>query len=402
MRQYFDLLGAFLKMTLRNKQAIFWLFLFPLVMMGLFGVVFGGGQAKPKLGIVDLDKSKTGAEIRDAFKRAGIVRLRDFDSLSLAKTQLKDGNVDGVVALNKGLGRQLRAAVTANEAARAVRAPGQPGRATGSAPRPTLDRTIAGAPAVKPVRPATVDLYYDPSATFTAQIVRGAVANVLQYVDRSVSGAPTLLALKGHSVRLPSLRYIDFLVPGIIAMTIMNSAMFGLGGTIVTYRERGILRRLKVTPQPLTTFLAAQITNQLIFSILRAILLIAVARALFNVHVVGDYLTLMFVVVVGSLTFVTMAFAVASFAKNREISDTISNLISMPMMFLGGVFFPVENAPAWIRPIIKALPLKYLADAMRGVMIKGETLSAVRLDLWVLTAVTAVLFLVSVKLWRWE
>ena len=378
MRQFFDLLIANFKMTVRNTQALFWLFLFPLIMMSLFGIVFGGGESKPKLGIVDLDQTKLSRTVRDGFNKAEVVKLSRVKTVKAATAKLKAGDLDGVMVIGDGFAAELGLAIKTNEARRQG------------------DYSATGG------RPAKIDLYYDPSATFAAQVVRGAVANVLGFVDRSVGRAPTLIALKSHSVRRTNLRYIDFLVPGIIAMTLMNSAMFGLGGTIVNYRERGILRRLKVTPQPLATFLAAQITNQLGFSILRAVLLIGAARAFFNVHVIGSYLALLVVVLVGSLAFVTIAFAVASFSKNREISDTLSNIISMPMMFLGGVFFPVDTAPSWIKPLINVLPLKYLGDALRGVMIKGDSLAVVSSDLWVLVAVTGVFFVISMKLWRWE
>lgn len=370
-------------MTVRNKQSLFWLFVFPLLMMSLFGVVFGGGEAKPKLGVVDLDHTRLSRSVTDGFGKAKVVRVYKIAAVKAAKDRLKAGNLEGVIVIRDGFATELGQAIKTNEAAR-------------------MSAVALGAAEAKPLVPAKVDLYYDPSATFASQVARGVVANVLGAVDRAVGRAPSLIALKSHSVRQTNLRYIDFLVPGIIAMTLMNSAMFGLAGTIVNYRERGILRRLKVTPQPLTTFLGAQITNQLLFSILRAALLIGVARLLFDVHVIGSYLTLLVVVIVGSLTFVTIAFAIASFSKNREISDTLSNIISMPMMFLGGVFFPVDGAPAWIQPLIKILPLKYLGDAMRGVMVKGDSLQAISTDMWVLVAVTFVFFLISLKMWRWE
>lgn len=400
MRQYFDLLAANFKMTVRNVQALFWLFVFPLIMMSLFGVVFGGGEAKPKLGVVDLDQTKLSRSVSDGFGKAKVVQLYKITTVKAAKDRLKAGNLDGVMVIRDGFAIELGQAIKTNEAARmsAFAPPVNPLR-PGAA---SLVSRKAPAGKAKPLVPAKVDLYYDPSATFASQVARGAVANVLGFVDRAAGRAPSLIALQSHSVRQNNLRYIDFLVPGIIAMTLMNSAMFGLAGTIVNYRERGILRRLKVTPQPLTTFLGAQITNQLLFSILRAALLIGVARALFDVHVIGSYLTLLLVVIVGSLAFVTVAFAIASFSKNREISDTLSNIISMPMMFLGGVFFPVDGAPAWIQPLIRVLPLKYLGDAMRGVMIKGDSLKTISTDLWVLVAVTVVFFFISLKMWRWE
>lgn len=368
MRQFFALLAANFKMTIRNRQALFWLFLFPVMLMGLFGIAFAGGEAKPILGLVDLDKSTLSRGVRGGFEEAGVIELHNYRAVKQAKTKLKDGTIDGVVVLRRGMAD-------------------------------TVGKTMAGK---APAKQAKVDLYYDPSDTFISEVARGMTANVLNEIDRSVSGAPRLLELTSHSVRQRNLRYIDFLVPGIIAMTLMNSAMFGLGGTIVNYRERGILRRLKVTPQPLTLFLSAQITNQLIFSVLRAVLLIAVARLFFDVRVLGDYTVLFAVIVIGSLAFVTIAFTVASFSKNREVADSIGNLITMPMMFLGGVFFPMDNVPAWIQPLIKALPLKYLADATRSVMIKGDGLMSIWLELSVLSAVTLVFFVTSVLMWRWE
>lgn len=360
MSRFLALLSANIKMTLRNTQAIFWMFLFPLIMMSLFGIVFGGGQAKPKVAVVRLDNSPLAVSVNRAFGKVKVVRRYDEDNESVAVKRLKSGRYDAVLVLRQGF--------------------------------------ASGLPRV----PAKVDLYYDPASTFASQVARGTVTSVLGEINRGISKAPVLLTAKSHSVRQQNLRYIDFLVPGIVAMTLMNSALFGLGGTIVNYRERGILRRLKVTPQPLTQFVAAQVGNQVFFSIIRALLLILAARLLFGVHVLGNYLALMVVIIVGSLCFVTVAFAIASFAKNREISDTLSNIISMPMMFLGGVFFPVDNAPQWIKPVIRVLPLKYLADAMRDIMIKGNALATVRGELWVLLGVTGFFFLLSLRLWRWE
>lgn len=369
MRQFYELLVANFKMTVRNRQALFWLFLFPVMMMGLFGIAFAGGQPEPKLGLVDLDRTAMSRTVREGFDQAKVLDIKTYRVVESAQADLKDGDLDGVVVLRDGLAETVGQAL---------------GGSTGR------------------VRTAKIDLYFDPSDTFVSDVARGVVAGVLDEIDRAAGGPPKLLELESHSVRQRNFRYIDFLVPGIIAMTLMNSAMFGLGGTIVSYRERGILRRLKVTPQPLPVFLSAQIANQLLFSILRAVLLVVVARVFFDVSVVGSYFALFVVIIVGSLCFVTIAFTVASVSKNREISDSISNLITMPMMFLGGVFFPVESAPAWIQPLISALPLKYLADATRNVMIKGDGLASIGFQLTVLAAVTVVFFVASVLMWRWE
>lgn len=359
MRRFFDLLVANIKMSLRNRQAIFWMFVFPVLLMSLFGIVFSSDERKANVVVVNNDDSALARSISEGFEKVKAMKVKKAGEKG-AISQLKAGKVDAVLVFEKGFASNF------------------------------------------PKEPAKINFYYDPSATFISAAVRSTIASVLSEINQNINKTPRLLALKSHSVRSKSLRYIDFLVPGIIAMTLMNSALFGLGGTIVGYRERGILRRLKVTPQPLTQFIAAQISNQLIFSIIRALLLILVAKLLFGVNMVGNWGLLFLVVIIGSLTFVTLAFTIASFSKNREVADTLGNIITMPMMFLGGVFFPVDSAPSWIKPVIRVLPLRYLADAMRDVMVKGEVFANIQRDLGILLAITFVFFLASVRLWRWE
>lgn len=367
MQRFFALLKANIKMTLRNNQSLFWMFVFPVLLMTLFGIIFSNNAAKPRLALVNEDQTKASQSIVLQIKKVKVLNVILLPDKKKAKKELEEGSFDGLLVFKKGLGNRLQAMVF----------------------------KLAN-------KPAQIDLYFDPSATSSSQVVQTTVANIFTQLEKGVLKQPSLFKINRKSVRLASLRYIDYLLPGMIAMTLMNSALFGLGGTIVNYRERGILRRLMVTPQPLSQFIAAQIGNQLIFSILRALLLIAVAVIFFQVKIVGSYWLLFLIVIIGSLTFVTVAFTVASFAKNREVADTLSNIISLPMMFLSGVFFPVDNAPAWIKPFIQVLPLKYLADAFRAVMIKGQSLAAVERSMLILLAITVVFFILSVKLWRWE
>ena len=380
MISYFSMVTANFKMTVRNRQSLFWLFVFPILMMTLLGIVFGGiSNQGASIGVVMEDDSEIATSIYKSFKGIDAFTVEKLGE-KRALQDLKDGDLDAVIVMKKGFAKEL------SQNSKKFDQEGV--SETGSA-RP---------------RPAKVELFFDPSSTFTSQAVRGTVTNVIAEVNKRMSNAPDLIIVESHSVRSADLRYIDFLVPGIIALTLMNSALFGLGGTVVNYRERGILRRLKVTPQPLSGFIAAQITNQLVFSILRAALLIVVAQTFFGVAVLGDYLSLLIVVIVGSLTFTTIAFSIASFSRTRETNDTLSNIVSMPMMFLGGVFFPVDSAPAWIQPLINLMPLKYLGDAMRDVMVKGESLTnpKVMFDMYVLMGVTFVFFFISIKLWKWE
>jgi ABC-2 type transport system permease protein len=368
------------------------MFVFPVLLMSLMGIVFTGGTSKPKVAVVDRDHSTLSKAVVKAFKGAKLYRL-EITSLDKAKSRLKKGKVNAVIIVEKQFGEKIMAKKTAlnvsNKANQLELRPSQ-------SPQPPIVSNPEKLP------PGTIKLLYDPSDIALSQMVQSSALSVIQEMDSKFNQTPELIKVRSHSVRSQGLRYIDFLVPGIIAMTLMNAALFGLGGTVVNYRERGILRRMKVTPQPLTAFVAAQISNQLLFSIIRAALLVIVGVLFFKVAVLGDYLSLAVIVIAGSLCFITIAFSVASFSKNREIADTLSNIISLPMMFLGGVFFPVDAAPKWVQPVIKAMPLKYLADAMRDIMVKGSSLSSQTGNLLVLLLVTAIFFVASILLWRWE
>ncbi|MHB8840487.1 MAG: ABC transporter permease [Candidatus Aquicultor sp.] len=350
---------ANMKMTMRNRQALFFLFVFPLLFMVLFGIIFGNGdQSAAKVAVVSLDSSPMAGQIIDNLKKVDKLTV-EKDGRSTALDKLKKGKVDSVLILEKGFAEGF------------------------------------------PKRPAALTLYYDPAAT-RSQMMRGTVGAILGGMERGMVKVPPLIKINNKSVQSDQLTYIDFLLPGVLAMSLMNSGLYGVANSMVARREKGVLRRLKLTPMPLSEFIGAGIINQLVVSLLQSVVLIAVGHFAFKVQITGSLLPLGLVVIIGSLCFITLGFVIGSFAKTSDSAATLGNIIGMPMMFLGGVFFPVDNAPTWIQPLIKVLPLKYLADALRSVMVQGQSLGSVQTNLYILLAVTAVLFAVSIKFFRWE
>lgn len=356
--RFTSLVLANIKMTLRNKQALFWLLVFPIFMMGLFGIVFGRDQGEAKIAVVDMDKSTLATSITSGLKHVDKLKI-ERGSRSHEMNQLKNARVDAVLVLEKGFSKGF------------------------------------------PKHPANIKLYYDPAAS-RSQMMRGTVSAVLNGIERSMIKTPPLLTIQSKSVQSHQLDYIDFLLPGILAMSLMNSGLYGVASATVSRREKGVLRRLKLTPMPLSQFIGAGILNQLFISIVQTVLLVVVGKYAFGVNIIGGIIPMFTAVIIGSLCFITLGFTIASFAKTVEVADTFGNLIGMPMMFLGGVFFPVDNVPAWIKPVIKVLPLKYLADSLRDIMIQGQALSTVKYNLLTLLGVTAVLFIISVRFFRWE
>jgi ABC-2 type transport system permease protein len=191
-------------------------------------------------------------------------------------------------------------------------------------------------------------------------------------------------------------------VPGILAMNAMFSGVFNIAVVMTTMRQKGILRRLKVTPVSKSAILAAMITTRMLVIFISMALILAIGVLAFGVQLQGNMALLVFVVIIGSLAFTTFGFAVSAYAKTVESAESIANTVAMPMMFLGDVFLPVANMPSFIQPVAAALPLSYLGKAMREVALQGHGLIEIALPLGAVVLYGLVGFFIAIKLFKWE
>lgn len=362
MHVFWDFLKAFTLMFLRNRQALFWTFFFPVLLMSLLGIVFGRGFGGDfNLAIVKLDGGQVAATLVQAFEKADGVNLSRPSTEAAALTQLEDGTVQGVLVLPVGLQKSF----------------------------------AQGGVTELPFR-------YDNSDVATAGQVVGVTQQIVESVGNGLAQVRLPLGIRPQGVKSQSLGYLDFLVPGIVALSIMQTAIFGIAGTIVTYKEKGVLRRLRATPLPMRSFMGSNVTMRVVTALIQTAIVLAVGMLLFDVRVSGSLLVVAVVAVVGAGSFVSLGFAIAAVSRNQEVAQALMNVVQTPMMFLSGIFFPMNNAPTWIQPVVKAMPLTYLADALRAVIIDDVGLWAVRWNLVILVAVTAVFVLVAWRFFRWE
>ena len=363
MRTFWNFVKADVQITVRNRQALFWTFFFPVLLMFLLGVVFGqSGTFKTTLAIVDEDHTPAATTLVAVFKRVDALKVSSLASRAAAVKAVRNGDYAAALVLPPGMAGKYAAGDLA------------------------------------------MPFYYDNSSLAQAGTVTLITQQVLTGYANAASGTKAKFELQSRGIAGEGFNYISFLVPGVVAMALMTNGIYGVSGTFVTYRQRGVLRRLKATPMPLPSFVGSRVVVHLFLALIQAALVIAVGVGLFHVKMApGPTLARMAVLsLVGSGSFVTIGFFVAAVAKNVEIAAALGQVIGTPMMFLSGIFFPMENAPAWIQPIVKAMPLYYLANAMRDVMIKGFALWAVRWDVVVLLLVTGVFLILSVRFFRWE
>ncbi len=194
-----------------------------------------------------------------------------------------------------------------------------------------------------------------------------------------------------------NIKYIDFLVPAILGMTVMMSCMMGMGSSIAGERETGELPRLFMTPTNVSTVVGGKIAAKLVIELGRALILLILAILLFNITVKGGIIQTFILLLIGALCFVGFGIMLSARTATQEDYTQMVMPFSMPMMFVSGVFYPIETMPWIFQKIAYLFPLTYLNDAMRGVMLKGQSLGDLWLDIAILLGFTVLFFIIGVK-----
>jgi ABC-type multidrug transport system permease subunit len=199
-----------------------------------------------------------------------------------------------------------------------------------------------------------------------------------------------------------AVRYVDWLLPGILGMNMMFSCLFGVGYVVVRYRKSGFLRRLSATPVTAIEFGAAQILSRLLLTVSVSSLLYGMLALLIPFRNEGSILLLLLIAIAGATSMIALGFLLAARFKSQELANGVINLASWPMMLLSGVWFSLEGAPAWLRFAAKALPLTQMLNAARAVMLDGAGFVAVLPHISLLVAMSVVFLVIAAAGFRWR
>jgi ABC-2 type transport system permease protein len=196
-------------------------------------------------------------------------------------------------------------------------------------------------------------------------------------------------------------RYIDWLVPGLLGMQLLNGAMWGAAFNIVNARQRKLLKRLAATPMRRSDYLLSYRVSGLVFVPLQVLILFAFARLTFGVTIHGSAISVLALSLLGSWSFAGLGLLCASRAQNSETANGLINLITLPMMVLSGVFFSSSKFPKVLQPVIRLLPMSAFNDALRHVVNDGASIFAQGFPLAVLAGWAVVGSVVAVRIFRW-
>ena len=245
----------------------------------------------------------------------------------------------------------------------------------------------------------------DGGVLFRYDPTNAAAREARMMADRAVQragGQVDPVAASNQLVVEPGSRYIDFLVPGLVGMTLMTSAVWGVGYTIVDARRRHLLKRLVAAPMPRATFLMSFLVYRLAMTVIEAGAVLAFGAVAFGVPLRGSFAALCLSCIMTTLACTALGLLIAARARTTETVTGLTNFIVMPMWIVSGVFFSAQRFPSWLQPALRLLPLSASIDALRANMLEGANAAQILPELAILAAWAVACFLVALRFFRWR
>lgn len=371
------LITANLKEIVRDKMYLFWFLVFPLVFVGIFGLLFSNmgdqaGSGAPGNMNYDIGVASEGeTPLPDSVKN----QFRDIMTMAKIFSYHAEGKTAEIDAFKKG----DRHAVLLM-------------------PPDFIDK-------IQNKEPLSIDLYYD----FSHMEVLFAAGELVNALEKNIRGEVKLIQYNLTSSTdigkkkngQMAVTQMDFLLPGILALTLMQLGLFG-STRILALKAQRILRALGTTPMPRTMFLASEIIVRLLLSLIQGGIIVVVGHLAFDLTISGSWFAVIGWITLGTSSFIALGYLFTTFVKTAEAGNAISQVIQFPMMFLSGIFIPVEIMPGFLQPLVKFIPLTYLADALRHSMTGLPSQMGTLVNFLVLTGVLVVCMIIAGARFKWE
>jgi ABC-type multidrug transport system permease subunit len=240
----------------------------------------------------------------------------------------------------------------------------------------------------------------DPVESGTAQ---GQIQALVQAANQAASGRPPRYTLRAQRVEDESLKPIQYITPGLLGWALASAGMFGASTTLVTWRTKGILRRLRLSPVPIRTVFTARVAVSLLVALVQtAIFLMVASTPFFGLKLAHYWWMAIPTVLSGALAFLAIGMLIGAWAKTQESAQAITQIVVLPMAFLGGSFFRIDQAPKWLRIVSEIFPLRHLNDGMIKVIARGQGPASVLPQIGILLAFALVAAVIAVRVFRWE
>ena len=348
---------VFLKIFLRDRQSIFFSLFFPIIFMTVFAFANNGEVDPIELGIVNNSPSAVANDFSQMLIDNPLFEVTLGEEEQL-RAELVEGNQTMVLILPEGFDAQSDG--------------------------------------------AELQLLVDAAQVQQLSLIMPLLEQTLISIEREFRNIEPMFTLTVEDVQARSQRYLDFLLPGLLAFTLMQLSIAGSGFNIVEYRRKGILKRLFVTPIRPRDFIASIVMARMAIVLIQLTVLILVAVLVLNVTIVGNFISFYFIVMLGTFIFLCLGFCLGSIAKTQQAVMAVGNIVIFPQIFLSGVFYPIESMPELIQPIAKILPLSFVSTAMREIANNGASLLSIAPSLFGIALWFVIAFILATRLFVWK
>lgn len=361
-KQFSKMFTSQIKMMFREKQVWFWNIFFPVILMVIFMVIFGGGSSssfKATIAIVDPQPNATSKLLIEQLRQISVFEFKEEQPVSKEKGTewVENQDIDALIVLPE------------SESATKLQ--------------------------------LIVNKQDEKGAS--AQAISGILDKFIQQANFAIVGASPTLSMTMDSVSsgADDLNYEDFLLTGMIGLSVAQGGLFGMVD-LVEMRRRGLMKRLRMTPAKMGLYGLAGMLVRLILGVIQIIILSLIGVFGFGANLHINVFSLVIAFIAGGLVFNAMGYLFSSFSKSIEAYMGMANIASMLMMFLSGVFFPLESLPTWLQPVTQMLPLTYFVDGMRDGLIyaAGITSSSFWIGLGIMALWGVVSFLVGLQVYK--
>jgi len=350
----------------REKTTMFFTFAFPIILILVFGTIFmSQDNVEYRLCVQDLDQTKSSEKSVKTLELDGKFKITRVDPAANAAQYVRDHRVNLVLIIPKGLEKSLIRRKFFNDFNSSV----------------------------------TITYVYDPSSSSVLTKIQILNA-VLAGINQEMAGLPPFIKSVEKSILSKKYRFIEFFVPGIIAMAVMTLSLFGTVDSDTELRQKGIIRKMSTTPITRTDWILSNILYHFILAVISTIVMLLVSYGVFAVSLHINAWLLAFILL-DVFAFVGIGMILTRFVKEAQSAAAAANAISFPMMFLSGSFFPIELMPGFLQKFAKTLPLFYVNEGLRAAMVFEDNLAALRYSA-VIAGFAAVVFILGILATKWE
>jgi ABC-2 type transport system permease protein len=345
-----------LKILYRDRLGLFWALLFPLMFIGVFALFNPNRPPEVEIAVIDEAQNPFSQALIDNLKSVEVFKAKTSGDVEAARRDLKNGKYDMVLVLPPGLGENTEVSAT---------------------------------------------VVYSTANFVSNQVALSALRQFFDEFNLQAASVTPAVNLQEESASTRDIGYMDFLVPGLLGMGVMNYSIIGVATMLVTYHEKRILRRIQVTPLPVAAFLIAQMGAYLVLSMLQTGVILGTGT-LAGADLTRQFFWAFPLTLMGNVVFLNLGVVMAGASKTVAAVAGMANAITLPMMFLSGVWFPTDQLPAFLQKAVQYLPLTPLLHALRTVLLDNESILNTKGDLALMGVWAVVMVLVASRLFKLE